>query len=144
LIEQDRGFFEEKNNYSGTTIENRRKHFRKDDFALKAFHRLSAFARSHDIPLFVWFSPCPIDSVTPEYVEEFNDFVSSELSIDDAFYLAQKGINLLGQESFGSVTHLRPQFAIDNSRALSEHLKLFLKASVSRESDSRTPSPVGY
>jgi hypothetical protein len=123
VLGKSNGYYGEKQRYTGTPKGQRRKHFREDPFSIKAFCRLVSFARLEGIPLLVWISPAPVDSVDDEYIAEFNAFMASGIISNGSASVPTNGIVLWDQNRFGTVTHLRPDFATDNSRDLGIELR---------------------
>lgn len=97
--------------------------FKPTEFATAGLKRLAAVCREKGVPLTVWWSPAPADSITERYaaeVQAFTDRLRPELP---GVEFPRPTVTRWDVSRFGSVTHVTPAGAEINTRELADALK---------------------
>ena len=99
--------------------------FEASDFARQALHRLSVAADVNKVPLYLWISPTPADSVTEVYANKVNTFLDELKETEPSLQQVHDRIPLWPPERFGTVTHLNPASAKIQSEEFANHFSAY-------------------
>jgi len=108
-----RGFIEERKLYEGAR--RRMTDFTVTPFARTALRDMARSTRQRGVPLYLWWSPKPEDAVTPGYADRVRDLTRTLAAADDGPRPLQQGMPLWPAPRFGSINHLRPEAATEQS-----------------------------
>lgn len=99
-----------------------RERFVPSEFATQGLMQLAAACHANKIPLTIWWSPSPDDSVTPRYAAEVQGFTARLRSALPHAVFPRETVPRWAASRFGSVTHVTPEAAEINTRELAATL----------------------
>ncbi len=121
LSSQD-GWYPERGQYALKPGEVR-DHFRPTEFAGQGLTRIVTLCKTNQIPLLVWWSPAPADSITPRYVTGVTDYSEQTHRAFPGVLFPRATVPRWDPSRFGTVTHVTPDGAAINTRELAAAIK---------------------
>jgi hypothetical protein len=95
-----------------------RDRFQPSEFATQGVMQLATACRSQGIPLTIWWSPAPADSVTERYAAEVQSFTDRLRTAIPHAEFPRPTVPRWEPSRFGSLTHVTPAGAEINTREL--------------------------
>ncbi len=129
-LSASKGYSEESHVYGGG--EPVRRDFQATPFATESLRRLVRSAEAKKVPVFLWWSPSPIDAVDPAYLKDAHAAAQGLQRELPWLQILQDEPPAWETSLFGSVTHVIKNGAIRNSERLGHAL-----ASAGRKGTSR-------
>ncbi len=104
-----------------------RDEFRPSEWAERGLMRLAEVCREHDVPLLVWWSPAPADSISEQYAAGVETFTARVRASLPGVPFPRPTVPRWEPARFGSVTHVTPTAAEANTRELAAALRGWLR-----------------
>lgn len=120
-LSASKGYLEETHVYAGG--EPIRRDFRASSFATRSLRRLVRAAESKKVPVYLWWSPSPVDAVAPAYLNAAHAAAQGLARELPWLRIPQNAPPAWEPALFGSVTHVKKDGATRNSRQLGQALR---------------------
>lgn len=120
-LQSSKGYYPEKNSYAGKDIEFTE--FRPSDWAIESLRRIASSASRRNVPVDLWFSPCPNDLYSETYFSDVMTEMKAVAPTIPNLRLLQATAPSREPSEFGTETHLKPSAAIRNSEDLARAIR---------------------
>ena len=120
-LSASKGYLEETHVYAGG--EPIRREFRASAFATESLRGLVRAAEAKKVPVFLWWSPSPVDAVDPAYLKDAHAAARALQRELPWLRIPQREPPAWEPSLFGSVTHVKKDGATRNSRQLGQALR---------------------
>ena len=121
LLSQE-GWYPERGQYKLKPGEER-DHFQPTEFAVQGLTRIVTLCKTNQIPLLVWWSPAPADSITPSYGTGVTAYSEQTQRTFPGLPFPRATVPRWDPSRFGTVTHVTPDGAAINTRELATAIK---------------------
>src|SRR5690606_18788706 len=105
-LRSSNGYYAETKSYAGKAIEFTE--FKPSDWAIESLRRIASSASRRNVPVDLWFSPCPNDLYSAAYFSEVMSEMKSATQTIPNLRLLQATAPAWEPAEFGTETHLKP------------------------------------